>query len=291
LDDADENKTEESPEFKLFLEKVREYKRTAAESSVDKKAEMERLKSEVMSHMVTLKESRESVHDDHHNKDQEPGEEAVYEGEGTGRRLVQEARRGPFIPDVSDVERMDTSLQSAVQDTIGWDLPQDLSHLEEKNFFTPHMLNTTIPQRTTDEYPFPQFEDFMKNTDPSKFPEDQQGSRHCPGRLQRRGTRTELGCHLIDLATVHPMDIHQLKRFLSLDGEIMGRKHTGLCSRCQRKVARTIKHSRSIGILPHQGYIHLTDARPSKLNKPFHDVIKKGGKKGKAVMSTMVPLN
>lgn len=120
-----------------------------------------------------------------------------------------------------------------------------------------------------------------------------QGQRHCEGRKQRRGKRPDakLQCHLIDLDTVHPVDIAELKRFMSQDGEILNRSHTGLCPRCQRNVARTIKQSRAMGLLPHLGALVMADARPARQYKPFHNVVKKGGKNGKAIMSKIVTLN
>lgn len=42
-----------------------------------------------------------------------------------------------------------------------------------------------------------------------------------------------------------------LARFLSPAGMIKPRKTSGLCAKCQRKVARTIKQARHLGVIPH----------------------------------------
>lgn len=62
------------------------------------------------------------------------------------------------------------------------------------------------------------------------------GNRACPGKLQRKGKAGVLGCHKIDLDELDHMDIFTLRKFLSEDSEILGRKITGLCAKCQRQV-------------------------------------------------------
>ena len=63
-----------------------------------------------------------------------------------------------------------------------------------------------------------------------------QGLRHCPGKLQRHGMKPQFGCHLIDLDELNYLDVLTLKKFLSDDSEILAKKMTGLCAKCQRKV-------------------------------------------------------
>ena len=63
-----------------------------------------------------------------------------------------------------------------------------------------------------------------------------QGSRACPGKLQRRGRYPELKCHKIDLDELSHLDVLSLKEYLTEDGEIIPKKGTGLCSKCQRQV-------------------------------------------------------
>jgi ribosomal protein S18 len=46
----------------------------------------------------------------------------------------------------------------------------------------------------------------------------------------------QFGCHLIDLDAISFVDVLTLRKFLSEDCEIMPRKATGLCAKCQRKV-------------------------------------------------------
>lgn len=86
----------------------------------------------------------------------------------------------------------------------------------------------------------------------------------CPGRRQRRGTNPVLKCHLIDLDTLHYTDTVTLNRFLAADSEILGKKLTGLCSKCQRKVANSIKRARNLGLLSHLGAYRVVDADPHR---------------------------
>ena len=48
-----------------------------------------------------------------------------------------------------------------------------------------------------------------------------------------------------------------LSRFLSPAGMIQPRKISGLCAKCQRRVAKTIKQSRHLGVLPHDSGVDL----------------------------------
>jgi ribosomal protein S18 len=48
-----------------------------------------------------------------------------------------------------------------------------------------------------------------------------------------------------------------LSRFLSPAGMIKPRRASGLCAKCQRKVARTVKQARHLGVLPHVAGVDL----------------------------------
>jgi len=45
-------------------------------------------------------------------------------------------------------------------------------------------------------------------------------------------------------------DAEMLRKFLSAGMKIKSRKKTGLCAKHQRQIAKTIKRSRAMGILP-----------------------------------------
>jgi small subunit ribosomal protein S18 len=45
-------------------------------------------------------------------------------------------------------------------------------------------------------------------------------------------------------------DTATLKRFISSQAKIIDPKHTGVCARHQRKLARAIKRARIMGLLP-----------------------------------------
>ncbi|MEW6716707.1 MAG: 30S ribosomal protein S18 [Chloroflexota bacterium] len=53
-----------------------------------------------------------------------------------------------------------------------------------------------------------------------------------------------------------PMDyknVEVLQRFVSEDGRIRPRRHTGTCSKHQRKLAREVKRARHLALLPFTG--------------------------------------
>lgn len=263
------------------------------EGEADRSAQIKQFKEQLAAQMINLQKSENAFSsedlNDAHVYEESDSEYEVDHYEK--KHLVKESKRKPFVPGVSDAERIDESVHSAMLG-MGSELPERFAHLEGKMFYRPHELNPSSPDYGFDEDPDPLTEDFVRDTDPSKFDDDQQGQRHCEGKLQRRGKKldTPLGCHLIDLDTVSPIDVLGLKRFLSIDAEILSRQHTGLCAKCQRQVARTIKQSRSMGLLPHIGMLLLADMAPRKQNKPFHAVVTGGGKKNKPIMSHMVPL-
>lgn len=47
----------------------------------------------------------------------------------------------------------------------------------------------------------------------------------------------------------------------------------GLCSKCQRKVAKAVKRARNFAIVPHLGEFVIRDGRPLNRNTTFHDVV------------------
>jgi hypothetical protein len=55
-----------------------------------------------------------------------------------------------------------------------------------------------------------------------------------------------------------------LRTFMSDDSEILGRKATGLCAKCQRKVSQTIKRARNFGLVSHLGNFDIRPVHPLK---------------------------
>lgn len=104
-------------------------------------------------------------------------------------------------------------------------------------------------------------QNFLSDKDSNKFGANNQGLRHCPGQRQRRGLTGRLYCHKIDLDALDKLDVVNLRRFLTDDGEILGKKSTGLCSKCQRKVALSVKQARHLGLLPHLGQFVIFDSK------------------------------
>ncbi|MEK7626711.1 MAG: 30S ribosomal protein S18 [Patescibacteria group bacterium] len=45
-------------------------------------------------------------------------------------------------------------------------------------------------------------------------------------------------------------EVELLRRFVSSQGKIIDPRHTGICAKHQRRLAKAIKQSRTIGLLP-----------------------------------------
>jgi small subunit ribosomal protein S18 len=78
----------------------------------------------------------------------------------------------------------------------------------------------------------------------------------CEGKKQRRGSQP-LRCKKVDLNEVAFTNVAVLAQFLSPVGLIKPRRMSGLCAKCQRKVARTVKQARHLGVLPHTSGVDL----------------------------------
>jgi small subunit ribosomal protein S18 len=80
-------------------------------------------------------------------------------------------------------------------------------------------------------------------------PKGAKGER--PDRGARRGRKPKVAAAVgaFDLNDYKNVDI--LKRFLSETGKILPRRRTGLNAQDQRKLARTIKRARHLGLLPY----------------------------------------
>ncbi len=76
------------------------------------------------------------------------------------------------------------------------------------------------------------------------------GDRQDRERGMRRGRKPKVAAAVgvFDLTDFKNVDI--LRRFLSETGKILPRRRTGLNAQEQRKLARTIKRARMLGLLP-----------------------------------------
>lgn len=202
--------------------------------------------------------------------------------------LTNDNLKAEFISPDDDVNVVRTPRPKPGKDTRGDDELKDAAMdalIARGGMVETRELNYSMQQDYMgDDGPPEELLRHIPNTAPEKFARDQQvslyiavvyniaqGKRHCPGGRQRRGKeKARLNCHLIDLDKVTPLDLHTLRRFLNIEGEILPKKLTGLCSKCQRKVAKTIKHTRCLGLLPHIGNIKLKDYSPDRQDEPFH---------------------
>lgn len=159
------------------------------------------------------------------------------------------------------------------------DLANHLQQYEDLVNLPAEMISFTQPQYFNAlQHPNTRNIPFFRPEDPDKYRFDQKGMRACGGKRQRRGLKGALKCHLIDLDALNFMDVQELRRFQTQHGEIARKSETGLCSKCQRTVAKHIKRARAIGFLPHQGSFGVRDINPVHHtfdDEPYHAVVSK----------------
>ncbi|MER3481419.1 MAG: 30S ribosomal protein S18 [Meiothermus sp.] len=66
----------------------------------------------------------------------------------------------------------------------------------------------------------------------------------------RRSRKPKVAAALGEFSLTDYKNVDVLKRFLSETGKILPRRRTGLNAQEQRKIARTIKRARMLGLLP-----------------------------------------
>lgn len=69
-------------------------------------------------------------------------------------------------------------------------------------------------------------------------------------RGMRRSRKPKVAAALGEFSLTDYKNVDVLKRFLSETGKILPRRRTGLNAQEQRKIARTIKRARMLGLLP-----------------------------------------
>lgn len=66
----------------------------------------------------------------------------------------------------------------------------------------------------------------------------------------------QLTCPLDDLYNqINYKNVQLIKKFVSTRGRIMPRSKTGVCPKCQRRLATEIKRARYIGFMPFTQYV------------------------------------
>jgi len=93
-----------------------------------------------------------------------------------------------------------------------------------------------------------------------RFNEEEDNVLRCPGHKQGKGTKAST-CPKFDLRDLHVTNTPLLSKF-TCGGVILGKRKTGLCARCQRRVAKTIKASRCLGFFPFVTEVGLTETDP-----------------------------
>ncbi|CBJ48787.1 putative 30S ribosomal protein S18 [Ectocarpus siliculosus] len=96
-------------------------------------------------------------------------------------------------------------------------------------------------------------------------PFDHRGRFHrCPGKKQGKAALPST-CQIFDVKELHVNHTPLLKRFVNDAGMILGRYRTGLCAKCQRKVAHTVKAARQMGLVPTVSDYEVRDTGPGGL--------------------------
>lgn len=163
-------------------------------------------------------------------------------------------------------------------------------NLNSNGLMPPEYMNYTVPWRKSNKLSSSSSvpsNNFVKRTTKEGFAHDSHGMRSCPGKRQRKGKTADLQCHVIDLDKVNSFDLLTLRRFISVDSEILGRKDTRLCAKCQRKVATTIKRARNMGILGHIDEYVIQDSSPLQRGKTYHKQLQ-GNTSSKSSVSDVI---
>lgn len=166
------------PNFLAFMESVKVYKSSIqAEGGSNRSVKIQEFKEQLAAQMKQAQQSEDSFSSDLEGAHVYEESDSEYELDNRKvQQLVKESKRKPFVPGVSSAERMDESAQSALLGTLGYDLPERFEHLEDKMFYRPHDLNPNSPDYGFDEEQDTLTEDFVKDTDPAKYDDDQQVS-------------------------------------------------------------------------------------------------------------------
>lgn len=178
------------------------------------------------------------------------------------------------LADPSDIGTDPSILMDKSFDQItNADYADHMTNVENIPFAPPEFLNYNINWRKTKAFPDERLAHFIDPTHEEYRTGNAQDERHCPGKRQRKGRNALLKCHKMDLDALNYLDVLTLSRYLTDDAEILGRKDTGLCTKCQRKVTQAVKRARNFGILPHIGEYHIRDGRPLHKEIRYHDIL------------------
>jgi len=137
-----------------------------------------------------------------------------------------------------EIDDGEEGLESEVAEELEQEAPRDMSEYEEDlDSFLIEFNNVVAKTKPSD--------DFLRKADPTLFYKrkvnEMWQSKKC------------YFCNTDHMSDLHFMNIPLLTFFISEAGNIYPRRVSHLCSRHQRKLARTIKHARHTGLLPFRG--------------------------------------
>lgn len=64
----------------------------------------------------------------------------------------------------------------------------------------------------------------------------------------------DLKCPFKDSSEIDYKDVYKLKKFITTRGRLLSPSRTGVCTKCQRKLAREVKKARYMALLPFCSY-------------------------------------
>lgn len=73
-------------------------------------------------------------------------------------------------------------------------------------------------------------------------------------RKKKKVEYKDLKCPFTNADEIDYKDVYRLKKFITTRGRILPRRRTGVCARCQRRLAREIKRARYMALLPYCSY-------------------------------------
>ncbi|MFC1780171.1 30S ribosomal protein S18 [Patescibacteria group bacterium] len=73
-------------------------------------------------------------------------------------------------------------------------------------------------------------------------------------KFKKKLVDKNLVCPFKNPGEIDYKDVYRLKRFITTRGRILARSRTGVCAKCQRKLAKEIKRARYMSLLPYCNY-------------------------------------
>jgi len=222
---------------------------------------VENLEGEIEKDDIDLEPNGKSNFKDQHENEAEE-EHQPYEGHSDDSTMVG----------IMEDEKLKDLAEKFVNDRDELELEQFYKKFSRKPNMTPFRAPLEVEPDDNESYDGDDPTLWFEQLQDQVFPDEEENVvfEKCPGKLQAKGTRPSR-CKKIDLRELHPTNIPLLSKFLMSSGMIKGKKYTGLCAKCQRKVAKTIKFSRQLGLIPFVTDLEVIDTDPRAQTYKYRD--------------------